>query len=155
MPFMVRMAYQWKVQPARLTQNLKIDLVGCTFKISVIVLEMEDIPVVYSMFLGRPWLKQAKVHHDWGNNISTMIVDTKTVTLSTKKWVMVHPSQRLCNLDYIYDWEGRLMDGNEEYLYHVIPKLWHVGEVSLEELKFLLEIYVGMVQPEENTNYLF
>jgi hypothetical protein len=43
---------------------------------------------------------------------------------------MVHPSQRPCNLDDIYDWEGGLMDGNEECLYHAIPKLWHVGEVS-------------------------
>jgi hypothetical protein len=54
MPFMVRMAYQRKVQPVKLIQNLKIDLMGCIFKILVIMLETEDIPMVYSMFLGRP-----------------------------------------------------------------------------------------------------
>jgi hypothetical protein len=64
-------------------------------------------------------------------------------------------SQRLCNLDDIYDWEGGLMDGSKEHLYHVVPKLWHVGKVSLEKFKFLFEVYVGMVQPEENTNHIF
>jgi hypothetical protein len=37
------------------------------------------------MFLGRPWLKQAKTHHDWGNNTLSIIVDTKIVTLSIEK----------------------------------------------------------------------
>jgi hypothetical protein len=91
---------------------------------------MEDIPEVYSMLLGRPWLKQAKACRDWGSNTSKIIVDTKTMTLNTKKWVMVHPSQRPCNLNDTYDWEGGLTNGNRECLYHVIPKLWLVGEVS-------------------------
>ncbi len=55
------------------------------------------------MFLGRPWLKQAKVHHDWGNNILTIIVDTNTMTLSMEKRIMVHPSQTPGNLDDTYD----------------------------------------------------
>jgi hypothetical protein len=45
------------------------------------MLQMENIPEAYSMILGRPWLKQAKVHHDWGNNTLTIIVNTKIVTL--------------------------------------------------------------------------
>jgi len=61
----------------RLIQNLKINLVGCTLKISVIILQMENTLEVYSMFLGRPWLKQTKVHLDWGNNTLTIIANTK------------------------------------------------------------------------------
>jgi hypothetical protein len=87
---MVKMANQRKAQPVRLIQNLKIDLGGCTFKILITILQMEDTLEVYSIFLGRPWLKQAKVHHDWGNNTLTIIINTKTMTLNTKKWVMVH-----------------------------------------------------------------
>jgi hypothetical protein len=48
-----------------------------------------------------------------------------------------------------------LIDGDEECLYHAVPKLWFVGKVRREELKFLSEVYVGMVQPEKNTNYPF
>jgi len=155
MPFMVRMADQKKVQPVRLIQNLKIDLARCTLKILVIVLQMEDTLEAYSMFLRNPWLKQAKSHHDWGNNILTIIVDTKIVTLSTEKRVMVHPSQRPCNLDDIYDWEGGLMDGNKKHLYDVIPELWPIGEISLEELKFFPEVYVEMAQLKYDINYPF
>jgi hypothetical protein len=46
------------------------------------------------------------------------------------------------------------MDGDEECLYQAIPKLWPIGEISPEELKFLPEVYVKMAQPEENINYL-
>jgi hypothetical protein len=41
-----------------------------------------------------------------------------------------------------------LTNGDEECLHHAIPELWHVEEVSPKELKFILKIYVGMVQPE-------
>ncbi len=38
----------------------------------------------YSMLLGKPWLKDAKVAHDWGSNIITIqwngTVRTMTVT---------------------------------------------------------------------------
>jgi len=27
------------------------------------------------MFLGRPWLNQAKVHHDWGYNTLTIMAN--------------------------------------------------------------------------------
>jgi predicted transport protein len=127
----------------------------CTFKISITLLQMEDTLEAYLMFLKRPWLKQVKAHHDWGNNILTIIIDTKTMTLSTEKRIMVHPSQRPCYIDDIYDWEGGLMDGDEECLYHVVLELWPVGEVSLEELKFLLKVYLGMAQPKNIINYPF
>jgi hypothetical protein len=77
---------------------------------------MEDTPNPYSMFLGRPWLKQIKIHHDWGNNILTIIADTKTLTLNIEKWVMIHLSQIPRNLDDSYNWEGGLTNGNEECL---------------------------------------
>jgi hypothetical protein len=152
---MVRMAYQSKVQPVGLTQNFKIDIARCTFKISVIVLQMEDTSKGYLMFLRRSWLKQAKIHHDWGNNTLTIMVNTKIMTLSTNKQIMVNPSQKPCNFDDTYDWKGGLIDGDEECLYHVILELWHVRKVNLENLKFLPEIYVGMVQPKDNINYPF
>jgi hypothetical protein len=45
------------------------------------------------------------------------------------------------------------MDGDKKCLYHAILELWPVGEINLEEFKFLLGVYVGMAQPEENINY--
>jgi len=50
----VCMAAQWKVQPMGLIQNLKIDLVGYVYKISITILKMENGVEAYSMLLGRP-----------------------------------------------------------------------------------------------------
>jgi hypothetical protein len=40
----------------------------------------------YSMLLGRPWLRDAKVSHDWGNNIIIIQgIGIVITTLVTKK----------------------------------------------------------------------
>jgi hypothetical protein len=46
-----------------------------------------------------------------------------------------------------------LTNGDKKCLYHAILELWPVGEINLEELKFLSKVYVGMEQLEENINY--
>jgi hypothetical protein len=66
--FVVHMDDQRKVQPMVLIRNLKIDLASCVYKISITVLKMENGVEAYSMLLGRPWLKQTKVCHNWGYN---------------------------------------------------------------------------------------
>ncbi len=58
-------------------------------------------------------------------------------------------------MDDNYDYEGGLRDGHEECLYPFILKLWPMGEVNREEIKFLPKVYVGMAQPNENINRPF
>jgi hypothetical protein len=53
-PFVVCMANQHKVQPMGLIRKLKINMAGCVYKISVIVLKMENGVEMYSMLLGSP-----------------------------------------------------------------------------------------------------
>jgi hypothetical protein len=68
-----------------LIRNLKINLTSCDYKISVIVLNMENGVEANSMLLGQPWLKLARAHHNWGE--STLIITSKerNVTLSIIK----------------------------------------------------------------------
>jgi hypothetical protein len=40
---------------------------GIPFVITFIVLQNSVVNSNYSMLLGRPWLKDAKVAHDWAN----------------------------------------------------------------------------------------
>jgi len=89
--FVVHMANQRKVQSMGLIQNLKIDLVACVYKILVTILKMENGVEAYFMFLGRPWLKQVKVHHNWGDNTLTNILDI-TMTFSMIKHVNIKSS---------------------------------------------------------------
>jgi hypothetical protein len=42
---------------------------GIHFVNTFIVLQNNVVNSNYSMLLGRPWLKDAKVAHDWGNNV--------------------------------------------------------------------------------------
>jgi hypothetical protein len=68
------MVNQRKVQPIGLIKNLKINLARCEYKIYVIVLNMGDEMEIYSMFLGRSWLKQKRPKYvdgyDWEEGLS-------------------------------------------------------------------------------------
>jgi len=79
--FMVQMVNQRKVRPIDLIKNLKINLAGCDYKISVIVLNMENEVEAYSMLLGRPWLKLARAHHNWNDSTLTITLGEQTMTL--------------------------------------------------------------------------
>jgi hypothetical protein len=63
-PFVVRMVDQKKVQLLGLIRNLKINLGGNIYKISVTTQNMQNGIETYSMLLGKPWLKQTKAHHN-------------------------------------------------------------------------------------------
>jgi hypothetical protein len=55
-----------------LIRDLKIYVHGIPYIIMFIVLHNSVIDSSYFMLLGRPWLKDAKVAHDWGSNIVTI-----------------------------------------------------------------------------------
>jgi hypothetical protein len=50
---------------------------------------MENGIEASSMLLGRPWLKQIKAHHNWGDNTFTIILKGRIVKVSTIKHVNV------------------------------------------------------------------
>jgi hypothetical protein len=60
-----------------------------------IIFQNNVVDFSYSMLLGRPWLKDVKVAHDWGSNIVTMqgngivrtIIVTKCYNVITVKMV--------------------------------------------------------------------
>ncbi len=108
------------------------------------MLNMENGTKTYSIFLGRPWLKHAKVNHNWGDNSFTITIGKRTVTVSTIMKITLKPSERPKYVDDGYDWEEGKSNEKENQLYNAMPKLWHVGEVALEELYFLKKINCGM-----------
>jgi hypothetical protein len=66
---------------------------------------MENGVEAYFMFLGRPWLKQANVHYNWGDRTFTIISKNGIVTLSMIQHVNIKSSQQPKNLDKEFDWE--------------------------------------------------
>jgi hypothetical protein len=84
----------------------------------------------------------------------TILTKDKIITLNTLKRTFIFPSRRPCNLDDNYYWENGPIDNDEKHFYQIVPKLWPIGEVSPNDLKFLLKIFYGMLQPNKTFNYL-
>jgi hypothetical protein len=60
---------------------------------------MENGIEAHSTLLGRLWLKQVKMHHNWGDNTLIIIYEDKTITFNTIKRVNIKSSQQPKNLD--------------------------------------------------------
>ncbi len=71
-PYNMRMADQTTIKLVRLIKDLKIYVHGIPYIIMFIVFHNSVINYNYSMLLGRPWLRDAKMAHDWGSNIVTI-----------------------------------------------------------------------------------
>jgi len=63
-PYHLKMAYQSMTKPLGIIKNLKIHMHGIQYVTIFIVLQNNAIDSNYSMLLGRPWLRYAKVTHD-------------------------------------------------------------------------------------------
>jgi len=59
-------------RPLGIIRNLKIHIHGIPYVGTFIVLQNNVIDSSYSMLLGRLWLRDAKVTHDWNNNVITI-----------------------------------------------------------------------------------
>jgi hypothetical protein len=58
-------------RPLGIIKNLKIQIHGISYVATFNVLQNSVVNSNYYMLIGRPWLKNAKVKHDWGNNVIT------------------------------------------------------------------------------------
>ncbi len=70
-PYNVRMENQTTTKLVGLIRDLNI-YVRDTYIITFIIPQNCVVNTNYSMLLGRPWLRDAKVAHDWGSNDVTM-----------------------------------------------------------------------------------
>jgi hypothetical protein len=63
-PYHFRMANQNMTKPLRIIKKLKIHIHGIPYIATFIILKNSVVDSSYSMLLGRPWLKDAKITHD-------------------------------------------------------------------------------------------
>jgi hypothetical protein len=69
-PYNLKMADQPTTKPMGLIKDLKIYVHGIRNITMFTILQNSVVDSNYSMLLGRPWLRDAKVAHDWGSNIN-------------------------------------------------------------------------------------
>jgi hypothetical protein len=66
------MADQTTIKLVGLIKDMKIYVHGIPYITTFNVLYNSVVDSSYSMLLGKPWLRDIKVEHDWGNNIVTI-----------------------------------------------------------------------------------
>jgi hypothetical protein len=69
-PYNLKMANQTTTKLVELVYDLKIHVHNIPYITTIIVLQNTVIDISYSILLGRPWLRGARVTHDWGNKHS-------------------------------------------------------------------------------------
>jgi len=68
----LRMANQTTTKPMGLIRDLKVYVHYISYITMFTIFQNNMIDSSYSMLLGRPWLRDVKVAHDWGNNTITI-----------------------------------------------------------------------------------
>jgi hypothetical protein len=71
-PYNLKMVDQTITKLMGLICDLKVYVHNIPYVVTFIVLQNSVIDTNYSMLLRRPWLRDAKVTHDWGNNTMTI-----------------------------------------------------------------------------------
>jgi hypothetical protein len=83
-PYNVGMADQTTTKPVGLIKDLKIYVHGIPYITAFTILQNNVVNFNYSMLLGKPWLKDVRMAHDYGSNIVTIqgneTIRTITVT---------------------------------------------------------------------------
>jgi len=105
----------------------------------------------YSMLLGRPWLKDAKVTHDWRSNTITIqgngtirtIIVTKHLGGEVRK-----PEMLLC-----YDYQSGITDDKEDIIFAINPKLFSIRTINLlDTIQCVKTTYVKVMDASVKTS---
>jgi hypothetical protein len=88
-PYTFRMVNQIVTKPIGLIWDLQIHIHGISYIITFTMMKNNVLDVSYSMLLGRPWLRDTKVTHDWGNNLISIKGNGTIYTITiTKHWIV-------------------------------------------------------------------
>jgi hypothetical protein len=105
------------------------------------------------MLLGRPWLKDVKVAHDWENIIVTIQRNGTIRTIIVTKHFggeVRRPEVLLC-----YDYQNNIIDEEEDIIFVTKPKLFSIGTINLLEIiQFVKTTDVKIMDTNVKTNIL-
>jgi hypothetical protein len=71
-PYNLKMADRTTIKLMGLIKDLKIYVHGIPYITTFTILQNSVVDSSSSMLLERPWLREVKMAHDWGNNIVTI-----------------------------------------------------------------------------------
>jgi hypothetical protein len=126
-----------------LIKDLKIYVHGIPYITTFTILHNNLVDFNYSMLLGRPWLKDVTVAHDWGSNIVTKQGNGKVRTIIVTKHLggeVRRPKVSLC-----YDYQNGIID-EEDIIFVTELELFSFGIINLlETIQFVKNTYVEIM----------
>ena len=131
-PFNLKMANGTIAKPTGLLRDVKIHIHGIPYIVTLTVIDCQTIKSDYSMLLGRPWLRNAKVIHDWANDQVQIMGNgtVKTVKINRQLgYEAVTPHALVC-----YNFVEGITDDEETILLAVDPTLQLVGTIDWDVL---------------------
>ncbi len=102
-----------------LIRNLKIYVHGIPYIIMFTILHNNVVDSSYSMLLGKPWLRDVKVAHDWGRNIITIQGNGTIKTITVTK----HLGGEVKKLEVLlcYNYQNGIIDAEENVIFTTEP----------------------------------
>ena len=131
-PFNLKMANRTIAKPTGLLRDVKIHIHSIPYIMTLTVIDCQTIKSDYSMLLGRSWLRNAKVRHDWADDqIQIMGNGTvKTVKINRQLgYEAVTPHALVC-----YNFAEGITDDEETILLAADPTLQLVGTIDWDVL---------------------
>ncbi len=102
-PFNLLMVDFSFIKPLGIIPNIRIRIHGIPYIVTFIVMNNKIVDPTYSMLLGRPWLWDAKVVHDWGTNMVTIKGNGTIKIISISKYLNgnIRRPQMVINYNFI------------------------------------------------------
>jgi len=124
---------------------LEIHIHGIPYIATFIVLQNNVVDFNYSTLLGKPWLEDAKVIHDWGNNV--IIVQGNGIVKAIYVNKNMGVETRKPQVFFCYDLMERLTIEKENLIFETEPKLFLICTIIiLDEIISLLNIGVSKIK---------
>ena len=126
------MANRTIAKPSGLLRDVKIHIHGIPYIVTLTVIDCQTIKSDYSMLLGRPWLRNAKVIHDWANDQVQIMGNGTVKTMKINHqlgYEVVTPHALVC-----YNFAEGITDDEETILLAVDPTLKPVGTIDWDVL---------------------
>jgi hypothetical protein len=122
-PYNMRMANQTTTKLVGLIRDLKIYVHGIPYITMFIVLYNNVVDFNYSL-LGRPWLRDGKVAHDWGSN---------TVTIQGKGTIRTNTITKHLGGELLlwYNYLNGITDEKKDIIFAIEPKLFSIRTINL------------------------
>jgi hypothetical protein len=149
-PYHFKMTYQNVTKPLGIIIILKIHIHGMPYVATFIILQNTVVESNYSMLLGRPWLKNAKVTHDWGNNVIIVQGNGTIRPISVNK--KLGAKTRRFQVLVCYDLLEGLTYQMEDMVFETKPKLFLIGTISISTKRISMTS-IGMLEIRINEEF--